>query len=83
MGLKFRAESERNEMSSRMEQQNTPSLSRAYSYNDNHSRWGHWRKPWDEDNDEKRLAKTLKFTRVASSLFAVPSGSRELVRNSL
>lgn len=56
MGLKFRAESERNEMGSRMEQRNTPSLSHAHSYNDNHSRWGHWRKSRDEaeENDEKR-----------------------------
>lgn len=71
MGLKFRAESE---VSSRVEQQGAPFLSRAHPYNDNRGRWGHWEKPRDEteNNGGKKIGGTLKFTRVASSPFAIP-----------
>lgn len=77
MGLKFSAESERGEVSSRVEQQDAPSLSLSLA------RILTMTIMADEDTEEttgrkrttakKSWRETLKFTRVASSPLAIPS----------
>jgi len=76
MGLKFRAESEKSEVSSRVEQQNAPFLSLAHILTMTITVDEATEKTTGQNRGQRRkkVGETLKFARVASSPFAIPPG---------